>query len=50
MGANTSPSASSPVAADPRMAGLPAEAIARMHAAARAIRDGAGANAGQLLN
>jgi Flp pilus assembly protein TadD len=32
------------------MAGLPAEAIPRMHAAARAIRDGAGASAQKLLN
>ena len=35
--------------ADPRMAGLPADAIARMHAAARAIRDGDAARAQQLL-
>jgi tetratricopeptide (TPR) repeat protein len=34
---------------DPRMVGLPAEALPRMHAAARAIRDGAGARAQQLL-
>ncbi len=32
------------------MAGLPAEAVPRMHAAARAIRDGAAAQAEQLLN
>jgi len=31
------------------MAGLPAEAVPRMHAAARAIRDGAGATAHKLL-
>jgi tetratricopeptide (TPR) repeat protein len=36
-------------AADPRMAGLPAADVARMHAAARAIRDGAVADAGRLL-
>ena len=36
-------------AADPRMAGLPAPAVTRMHAAARAIRDGATAQAQSLL-
>ena len=34
---------------EPRMAGLPADAIARMHGAARAIRDGALADAERLL-
>jgi Flp pilus assembly protein TadD len=42
-------SANADAAADPRMAGLPAAEIARMHAAARAIRDGAVADAGRLL-
>jgi len=41
--ANTAPSP------EPRMAGLPADAIARMHGAARAIRDGALADAERLL-
>jgi tetratricopeptide (TPR) repeat protein len=36
-------------AGDPRMAGLDAEAVAKMHAAARAIRDGALAEAERLL-
>src|SRR4249919_1750795 len=44
----TSHASPSPTA-DPRMAGLPAEAIPRMHAAARAIRDGVGATAHKLL-
>jgi len=35
---------------DPRMAGLPETAVARMHAAARAIRDGAPADAARLLD
>lgn len=36
-------------AADPRMSGLTTDAIEHMHAAARAIRDGAATKAGQLL-
>lgn len=35
--------------ADPRMAGLSADAVARLHAAARAIRDGDAAGAERLL-
>lgn len=52
----TPPSPRSPAAApgnagnDPRMAGLSTDAIARMQAAARAIRDGKGDLAGQLLD
>ena len=38
-----------PAADDPRMAGLSAEQVARMHGAARAIRDGAPAEAARLL-
>jgi Flp pilus assembly protein TadD len=41
--------ASSMPAPEPRMAGLSADAIARMHGAARAIRDGAFADAERLL-
>ncbi|RAP57813.1 sulfotransferase [Oleiagrimonas sp. MCCC 1A03011] len=40
---------SAPPDHDPRMQGLPASAVPRMHAAARAIRDGAPAQAEQLL-
>jgi tetratricopeptide (TPR) repeat protein len=36
--------------ADPRMAGLPADAVSRLQAAARAIRDGALAEAQRLLD